>query len=74
MAQSRGTKPQTHENQIYLTAKHELVSRVREIGSLNELICHIVLDHGFESYNKARDVARHHLLLHAKMCTTKELR
>lgn len=74
MAQSRGTKPPLHSHQIYLTAKHELVGRVKDIGSLNDLICHIILDHGFESYNKARDVARHHLLLHAKMGTTKELR
>lgn len=67
MARSRGTKPQTHANQVYLTAKHELVSRVRDVGSLNDLICHIVLDHGRQSYDKARDVARHHLLLHARM-------
>jgi hypothetical protein len=67
MARSRGTKPPEHKNRIYLTHDHELVGRLTDVGSLNDLICHIVLDHGFESYDKARDAARHHLMLHAQL-------
>jgi hypothetical protein len=67
MGRSRVIRPPTHKNRIYLNSRHELVGRLADVGSLNDLICHIVLDHGFESYDKARDAARHHLMLHAQL-------
>jgi hypothetical protein len=72
MARSRGTKrPLQHANQVYLTHAHELVGRLADLGSGNDLACHLILEHGLTPPRNRRQMALFHLLVHAERATEK---